>query len=130
MVRRFGPALVMMVLIYLASGTPGRELPNFGLVDLLAKKGGHVVGYALLGLSYLHALAPRGAIAAQTARLAVLLAVLYALSDEVHQVFVPGRGPGAGDVLIDTVGATLGVSLGFRLRRQGLRAGAESTPLA
>jgi VanZ family protein len=120
----------MMLLIYLASDTPGRELPSFGVGDLLAKKGGHVVGYALLALSYLHALAPRGALSPQTARIAVLLAVLYAMSDEIHQVFVPGRGAGARDVLIDAVGASLGVSLGLRLRRQGRPAGAESTPLA
>ena len=120
----------MMAVIYLASDTPGRELPNFGLLDLLAKKGGHVVGYALLGLSYLNALAPRGVIPPQTARIAVLLAVLYAVSDEVHQVFVAGRGAGARDVLIDTAGATLGVGVGLRLRRPGRRAGAESTPLA
>ena len=120
----------MMLLIYLASDTPGRELPSFGVVDLLAKKGGHVVGYALLGLSYLHALVPRGALSPQTARIAVVLAVLYAMSDEIHQVFVPGRGAGARDVLIDAVGASLGVSLGLRLRRQGRPAGPESTPLA
>jgi VanZ family protein len=118
----------MMVLIYLASDTPSRELPQFGLLDFLAKKGGHVIGYALLGLAYLNALAPTGSFAPRTAWIAVLLATLYAVSDEIHQVYVPGRGASARDVMIDAAGATLGVSL--RLWRQARRAGAPRAPLA
>jgi VanZ family protein len=33
--------------------------------------------------------------------------VLYAASDELHQRFVPSRGPSVFDVLIDTLGAVL-----------------------
>jgi VanZ family protein len=109
-----------MTVIFLASDTPGRELPNFGYSDLLAKKGGHIVGYALLGLAYLHAIAPRGFVPPRVAWIAVLLATLYAVSDEVHQIYVPGRSAGARDVLIDAAGATLGA--GLRLLRQGRRA--------
>ncbi len=117
-----------MAVIFLASNTPASDLPSFGLWDLAAKKGGHVVGYALLGLAYLHAMEPRGLAHLRLARIAVLLAALYAVSDEVHQVFVPGRGASVRDVLIDTVGASLGV--GLRLFRQGRRASATSAPLA
>lgn len=35
---------------------------------------------------------------------AFLISVLYAISDEVHQNFVAGRGPQVTDVLIDTIG--------------------------
>lgn len=34
---------------------------------------------------------------------------VYAMTDEIHQIFVPGRGPSVTDVAIDTVGALLGV---------------------
>lgn len=34
---------------------------------------------------------------------------LYAASDEIHQLFVPGRAGRIGDVLIDSAGALLGV---------------------
>lgn len=34
---------------------------------------------------------------------------LYACSDEIHQYFVPGRGPAVADVLIDTAGVIAGV---------------------
>jgi VanZ family protein len=118
----------MMAVIFLASNTPARDLPSFGLLDVVAKKGGHVVGYAVLGLAYLHAILPRGLADPRLARVAVLLAALYAVSDEIHQVFVPGRGASVRDVLIDTVGASLGV--GLRLFRQGRRASAQSAPFA
>ena len=34
----------------------------------------------------------------------ILFVVLYAISDEFHQYFIPGRGPAFRDVLIDTSG--------------------------
>ncbi len=37
----------------------------------------------------------------------LLIATAYAALDEIHQVFVPGRGPSVRDVVIDTVGAVL-----------------------
>ena len=38
--------------------------------------------------------------------LVLLCVVLFAMSDEVHQAFVPGRSPQVRDVLIDSLGAT------------------------
>ncbi|MGQ9583297.1 MAG: VanZ family protein [Thermoplasmatota archaeon] len=40
--------------------------------------------------------------------LAALFILLYALSDEIHQSFVPGREASALDLLIDTLGGSLG----------------------
>ena len=34
---------------------------------------------------------------------------LYACTDEIHQIFVPGRSAGLRDILIDTAGVTLGL---------------------
>jgi VanZ family protein len=49
--------------------------------------------------------------------LAVLLASLYGVSDEVHQAFVPGRSADASDWLADTVGALAAVTL-LQLRQR------------
>ena len=35
--------------------------------------------------------------------------LIYAISDEIHQGFIPGRSPEIRDVLIDTCGVTLGI---------------------
>ncbi len=40
-------------------------------------------------------------------------ACLYAISDEIHQLFVPGRCGALKDVLLDSVGAFVGVLLGI-----------------
>lgn len=40
---------------------------------------------------------------------ALLICLLYAISDEIHQLFVPGRAGQIKDVLIDFSGTTLGV---------------------
>ncbi len=39
------------------------------------------------------------------------IGVLYAISDEIHQLFVPGRSAQVTDVMIDTMGVTLGIIL-------------------
>jgi VanZ family protein len=100
-----------MAAIFTASSIPGKDLPQLGLLDLSLKKGGHVLGYLLLGFFLLRGLVPSGSAPWRAAGLAVLLAGLYAVSDEVHQVFVPGRGPAVADVAIDLTGAALGAGL-------------------
>lgn len=42
---------------------------------------------------------------------ALLICVLYAISDEVHQKFIPGRSGEVRDVIIDTAGASVGISV-------------------
>jgi VanZ family protein len=78
-------------------------------------KGGHVVGYAMLATAYWRAFG------FQEKRLwiAWLLAVLYAVTDEYHQSFVPGRHPTAFDVLVyDNLGALLALWLVNRFTKQ------------
>ena len=41
--------------------------------------------------------------------LAFLICVIYAISDEIHQLFVPGRAGQVRDVLIDSAGSLLGI---------------------
>ncbi|GGA78961.1 VanZ family protein [Ornithinibacillus halotolerans] len=42
---------------------------------------------------------------------AFIISVLYAISDEVHQAFIPGRGPQVTDVLLDSAGALVGIGV-------------------
>ena len=51
---RWLPAVLMMAAIFGFSSIPSSEMPRFGLLDLLVKKGGHALGYALLALAFLH----------------------------------------------------------------------------
>ena len=107
----------MMALIFGFSATPSYDLPNFGGADTLIKKLGHASGYALLSLAFARGLNPksqRGVV------LCWLLAILYALSDEYHQLFVAGRNSSLVDVGIDAAGSLAAISLllaSVRVRR-------------
>jgi VanZ family protein len=101
---RWLPAVLSMVIIFLFSSQPSNELPNFDLADTIVKKGGHVIGYAILAWSYWYAFRMRE----DKRGLVWLFAVLYALSDEFHQSFVAGRHSSIWDVLIfDNLGAMI-----------------------
>ncbi len=115
-IRRWFPAAVLMAFIFLASATPGSQMPEFGFWDGLVKKGGHMIGYGLLAAAYARALNSRGKLKPPLLLLAVCLAVLYGIADEWHQSYTPGRYPSARDVFIDAAGAILGVSLWHRIR--------------
>jgi VanZ family protein len=52
---------------------------------------------------------------------AVLIVTLYAVFDELHQAFVPGRDPSFYDGLADAGGAILAVTLVWKLFRRSLR---------
>ena len=93
-----------MFTIFLFSARPSSELPNFDWADRIVKKGGHMTGYALLAFSYWRALGFRR----DKWWLAWGFAMLYAVSDEFHQSFVPGRHPSILDVLVfDNLGALI-----------------------
>lgn len=118
---RWGPAIVMMAIIFTFSSIPADELVNFGVWDFIVKKSGHALGYALLALTFLYGL--RGAhkdfpIATKIFWLAWLFSITYSATDEFHQSFVRGRHPSLWDVLIDAVGAALALFITSRVRRQ------------
>jgi VanZ family protein len=106
-ILRFLPALLMMLAIFLFSAGHGFETPK-RLLGFIVNKGGHMIGYAILSLAYWRTFEFRG----DRSRVAWLLAVLYALTDEYHQTFVPGRHPRLFDVLVyDNLGALIGLWL-------------------
>ncbi|UCC62920.1 MAG: VanZ family protein [Anaerolineae bacterium] len=83
-------------------------------LESLAGIVGHLVGYAGLVLFWWRALAAHSASARRMRGLAFLLTVLYAVSDEYHQSFVPGRTATLADLFIDAAGAVLGLWLVYR----------------
>ena len=97
-----------------------------GSADLLStvvRKLAHAVAYAVLGVLLVWALAARRRVTAKLVMYAVAITCLYAISDELHQLFIPGRSAEVRDVAIDTLGGAIGVSVAAwsitRLRRGG-----------
>jgi VanZ family protein len=109
--RQWGPSLVMMAAIFCFSSIPSAEMPSVpGFWDTLLKKGGHMLGFGLLALSYGHGLSWSRK---RWWLLPWLLVVLYAGSDEFHQRFVAGRHSSVVDVGIDSLGAGLALLLRY-----------------
>jgi VanZ family protein len=70
----------------------------------------HGAGYAVLAVLACRALAGGlgRPVTARVAAFAVAIAVLYGVTDELHQSFVPGRVADAWDLLKDAGGAVAG----------------------
>ncbi len=94
------PPLLLMAAIFYLSSQPNLPQAPGELLDAVLKKISHAVVYVLLFLLLLRAWrcspVPHRALQA-----ALLTTAAYAISDELHQAFVPGRKANWYDVLID-----------------------------
>ena len=110
-VRLWLPVVAWAALIFAFSSVPDLGT-GLGGWDLLLRKIAHAAEYAVLGALLARALPRPG--------LAVAFGVLYAVSDEAHQAFVPGRLGSPIDVAIDAVGIAIGIALWQTVRTRRL----------
>lgn len=82
------------------------------------RKCAHLSLYLILGILVISLLREYMLINTKLVLLSLLICFLYACSDEIHQLFVPGRSGEVRDVLIDTLGACLGVSFYYLVFRK------------
>ena len=82
------------------------------------RKCAHLSLDLILGLLVISLLREYMVINTKLVLLSLLICFLYACSDEIHQLFVPGRSGEVRDVLIDTLGACLGVSFYYLVFRK------------
>ena len=94
--------------------TVEKVVPNITInrdtLSHLIRKNAHFFAYFILGILVTNALYQTTKIQSKRQiMLAFIICVLYAISDEVHQLFVPGRSGEVRDVLIDSAGASVGI---------------------
>ena len=96
------PVIAALLLSFRLSSVPGTEFAT-PVPDYVA----HMIQYLLLGLLVLRGFndGMQNRPDARTMLWAVLFCLVWAVADEFHQSFVPGRDASAGDVLSDLVGA-------------------------
>jgi len=106
-VRFWLPVLVCMGFIFYASSIPGQNIP---LVFLNQDIAFHLIVYLVLGFLYARALKNTytGMAAAKIILFTVIFGVVYGVTDELHQVFVPYRTVSGLDVLNDGIGSLIG----------------------
>lgn len=89
------------------------DIRNF---NHILRKNAHFFSYLILSILVANALESSGLNGYRLMVLAILICVIYAITDEFHQLFVPGRGGQIKDVIIDSVGALVGILI-YNFRR-------------
>jgi VanZ family protein len=77
----------------------------------------HMSAFGLLAFFLIRALGYKQSNAHKTLGLALVLTSLYALSDEFHQLFVPGRAFELLDLALDSLGGLVGILLWYFTHR-------------
>ena len=106
---RFGPPLLLMAVIFGLSAQPDLN-SGLGTLDTVLRKLAHMIEFGALALLWWRAFGYRRLAAA------VIVAVVYAATDEWHQSFVEGRVASPVDWCIDATGVALAVLIARRRR--------------
>ena len=85
---------------------------EFSVFSHFVRKSAHFIAYLILGVLSLHAIDKEKNPTVRWFIKAFLICVLYAMSDEFHQLYVPGRSGELRDVLLDSTGSLVGI-LGY-----------------
>jgi VanZ family protein len=141
-VVNWGPVILWMLLIFtfstesfssakstpflaplLADLLPHGLAPHMDTIVYLIRKLSHWSEYFILGILLMRALKPHISRQPALRRMvwSILLATLYAATDEYHQTLVPGRSANPLDVVIDSFGALCGTLLGHLRDRSDKR---------
>ena len=90
---------------------------NSEITESIIRKTAHFFIYFVLGVLALNSI---GRLKGINFWLVLLFCALYAVSDEIHQTFVPGRAGMVRDVILDTCGALCGMEI-YKTLKKGSR---------
>ncbi len=107
------PAIAVMVVIFVLSSQSGLRVYDDVAVDRPFRISGHLLAFASLAALLLVALSHGRRPRLRDAAIAFGLTVLFAISDELHQSFVPDRAGRLDDVVTDAIGALLGLAVAW-----------------
>ncbi|KKU89266.1 MAG: VanZ-like protein [Candidatus Yanofskybacteria bacterium GW2011_GWA1_48_10] len=112
------PTFLWAIVIFSFSANSTPAASKIYWQDFIIKKSAHLFVYAVLAVLLYRSLKLTTHYSQPYLLLLTLaLTTLYAITDEFHQSFTPGRGPHLRDIIIDVVGAGIGL-YGFFLWRR------------
>ena len=118
---RWGLVAAWMAVIFVLSAQPDLAHQDEAPLAVGIYKLAHVLVFGILGFVVIGALL--GSPVDRQRWWTMVIVVLYAITDEIHQSFVPGRSPSLLDVGVDAIGGMLGIGLAATdAIRRGLRA--------
>mgnify|MGYP004566601119 FL=1 len=83
------------------------NIKDIGLLSFIIRKLAHFTEYFILGILVINFITRYD----KKIIIAILLCIIYATSDEIHQIFVPGRSCQITDIMIDSLGSIMGIYL-------------------
>ena len=90
------------------------NINNTEIISVIIRKLAHFTEYLILGVLVTNMLRYYN----KKTYISIIICILYAMSDEVHQLFVPGRSCQILDIIIDTLGSSTGIILYNILRKK------------
>jgi VanZ family protein len=116
------PAVTWALLIFIASSIPESKLPK--VTRMVDDKIVHATIYFVLGLLVYRALEPRNpthTFSWKRLLISIAVVIVYGITDEYHQGFVPGRTEDVLDATADTVGGLLSAAMMFLIEHRKQR---------
>jgi VanZ family protein len=102
------PPILWMAVIFYFSSRPSIKASNVLVVQFTIFKILHMLEYGILFILLYRAFRSFDKITLwQNLYQAWFLAIVYGMTDEIHQVFTPTREPAIRDILIDAVGVSI-----------------------
>lgn len=86
--------------------------------SFIVRKAAHFTIYLVLGLLVSIVLTEKCFNLKQIIIYGVLICMTYAITDEIHQIFVSGRSGEIRDIIVDTCGSTVGILLNIIINRK------------
>lgn len=149
-VLAFLPCLIVMTVIFVLSNKTGTESMeqsdnmSYGIVDVIdelfhlnltaeqkadileftdraIRKVAHFGEYMVLAATALFGVLINFGLTKKSYVCCFAFSVIYAVSDEIHQYFVPGRHAQVKDVFIDSAGALLAILIWYFIHRSYLK---------
>lgn len=109
----FGPLILWMGVIFYFSAQEGSGHQYHDLRMFIERKGAHVFEYLILTLLGMRMLKYFNKPLGKSIAYAALISLIYAASDEFHQLFVYGREGKLSDVGIDFIGIIMALLIYF-----------------
>lgn len=95
------------------------NINNISLLCLIIRKLAHYTEYLILGILVINMFTKNNI--NNLYLISIILCIIYATSDEIHQIFVPGRACQIKDILIDSIGSITGIYLYKLINKKTLK---------
>ena len=118
--RTFSIVMVILIAIEIFYFSSLPEISRTGtiLLSVWISRGYHFTVFFLFAFFFLAAIIKDKKIKKKHIFLTLIISVIYAISDEIHQLFVPFRDGGIRDVLTDTIGIFMAIIIYLFIRKK------------